>query len=202
MSALPQFQNGFLKMWRLGPIKPVKQKNNNRAPERHGLWAFPWPYYDSFFTYHRYLSKLPKEFSGNAPTDPKWLTTDEGEPIDSLEGHTINEYGYYDELTVKPEWYEIRERWIEEVGQKVERRSIFWYSGPIYTHIRNDLEVLWGDPDGEWDLTDTSSLYKLLIRNRGDVVTDSQYPRPSARYSHDHLEVFIPRGGMIRSRPR
>lgn len=204
MAGKPVLVNGYLKMTRLGPPKLVKQKNNRRAPEKFGMWAFPWPYYDEFFVYHRYLDLLPKEFRGQVPTDPKWLETDEGEPVDSLEGHELDEYGYYHDLRAIDEWHAKRDEWIKTVARRIEKRRSFWYSGPIYTHIRANGEIVWdvfgtGEID-EWDETDTQSLHRRIIRTAGNV---SQNPKERGmRYTKDHLEVFIPRGGRIRSSPR
>lgn len=204
MAGKPVLINGYLKMTRLGPPNIVKQKNNKRAPERYGMWAFPWPYYDSFFTYHRYMALLPREFRGRVPTDPKWLETDDGEPIESIAGHELDEWGYYTDLRTREEWHIERDNWIKSVGMKIEKRRSFWYSGPVYTHIRHDSEIIsdifnMGGVD-EWALTDTSELHRRIIRTSGNM---SQNPKEiGLRYTHDHLEVFIPRGGRIRSKPR
>lgn len=44
-----KFKDGKLLFQRVGPIKAVKQKKNSRAPEKRGLWAFPYPIFDYFF---------------------------------------------------------------------------------------------------------------------------------------------------------
>lgn len=147
-----------------------------------------------------------RNFGGSVPTDANWFTKlNTDERIESLDGYTLNEFGSYDELQTRPEWWEEREKWIAENGPKVEKLTTFWYSGPIYTHINRNLEILWDDlfgahgEHGEWDLTDTSDFYKRIGKSHGDRSGD---PFETFRYSHDHLEVFIPRGGRIRSTPR
>lgn len=37
-----------IKLIRVGGLSPVKQ-TNKAAPEKKGVWAFVWPYYDLFF---------------------------------------------------------------------------------------------------------------------------------------------------------
>lgn len=207
MSNLPVLRNGFLKLTRLGPPKIVKQVKNDRAPENHGLWAFPWPYFDLFFAYHRYTLLLPKHLQGYYPSSPEFFRRlDNDEPIESLEGFSKDEDGYYDDLYPSSEWGELREKWITNVGMKIEKRRSFWYSGPIYTHIRANKEIDYGGflgaiagTENEWNLTDTSDLYRRILRVSGEV---SREKGQTYRNSHDHLEVFVPRSGMIRSSPR
>lgn len=38
-----------LMFWRVGGLSPVKQRGNNSAPAKHGLYAFIWPYVEPFF---------------------------------------------------------------------------------------------------------------------------------------------------------
>jgi hypothetical protein len=38
-----------IKLSRVGGLSPVKQKNNEDAPEKYGVYAFIWPYFDDFF---------------------------------------------------------------------------------------------------------------------------------------------------------
>lgn len=54
-------RNGYMKFLRLGPVKFGKQDRWAQAPQKRGLWAFPYPFYDEFFTYHRYQDLLPKQ---------------------------------------------------------------------------------------------------------------------------------------------
>lgn len=55
-------RNGFVKFWRVGPVEFGRQKPrwDHRAPEAHGLWAFPWPFFDFFFAAHKYWDVAPK----------------------------------------------------------------------------------------------------------------------------------------------
>lgn len=54
---------GRILMWRLGNLNFQKQHSSSHAPEKWGIWAFPWPYYDEFFTFHQYRTLLPKRFA-------------------------------------------------------------------------------------------------------------------------------------------
>lgn len=196
MGDLPQLRKGYLKLQRQGPLTLAKQ-DNERAPERHGIWAFPWPYFDVFFTHHRYRELLPRRLRGELPSEARYYRLDDGSPIDSLEGYELNEYGYYDELTPTDEWFREREEWIATHGKAIDRRRVFWYRGPIYTHIAADKEVLWGgDERGEWELTTTDELYRRILRGGGRV---GRAGAARWNYSCDHLEVFIGRGGSFRS---
>lgn len=51
-----------VKLMRVGGLSPVKQTNTS-APEKYGVWAFVWPYFDLFFlssTNHRGITTQPK----------------------------------------------------------------------------------------------------------------------------------------------
>lgn len=73
--------------WRLGNGNSVKQRHFNKMitintlggehkpPVSRGVWAFPYPFYDYFFAYHQWVSKLPKEyreFTGNENLKEAW----------------------------------------------------------------------------------------------------------------------------------
>lgn len=51
---------GFMKFVRLGALSFKKQDYWDHAPERKGLWAFPFPFYDEDFTVHKYFEHMPK----------------------------------------------------------------------------------------------------------------------------------------------
>lgn len=53
-------RQGYVKFWRLGPIEFGEQSRWSRAPRSRGLWAFPYPFYDLFFTWHKYMDLIPK----------------------------------------------------------------------------------------------------------------------------------------------
>ena len=71
-------RSGYVKFWRLGPVEFGEQSRWGRAPRSRGLWAFPYPFYDSFFTYHKYLDLLPKSLQGEGvdwEEREKWINT-------------------------------------------------------------------------------------------------------------------------------
>ena len=71
-------QKGYMKFWRLGTIEFGEQSRWSRAPRSRGLWAFPFPFYDTFFTFHKYTDLIPKRLRGeNADWDEQyeWIKT-------------------------------------------------------------------------------------------------------------------------------
>lgn len=77
-----QVRNGQMMFWRLGDLKFDKQSRWDRAPESRGMWAFPWPYFEMFFAYHKFTDALPKRLQLNEqgfPIKPEWygMETDE-----------------------------------------------------------------------------------------------------------------------------
>ena len=73
-----EIRSGYVKFWRLGTVEFGEQSRWGRAPRSRGLWAFPYPFYDSFFTYHKYLDLVPKRFrSDDADYEAKeeWINT-------------------------------------------------------------------------------------------------------------------------------
>lgn len=59
-------KQGYVKFWRLGSIEFGKQDRWARAPRSRGLWAFPYPHFDQFFTYHKYMDLVPKHLRDDA----------------------------------------------------------------------------------------------------------------------------------------
>ena len=227
MAQKHQIKKGFLKLQRLGPVKFAEQSRwSVRAPETMGMWAFPYPYFDSFFAYHKYIDLAPKDFRDDStPKDPKWYNTGGNDyaSIDSIEFVEVESYGektmeahYRDEEgNLKPaqldnSFYHAKEEWIKKIGKKVLPLREFWYSGEIYTHFNQDGSV--GscgmdstDPETGWTLMSTTNLAKLLSKNESVVGFDGHYDgagKPlTFNYSKDHLEIFIPRGkGVIRDK--
>lgn len=68
-------RNGFVKMWRVGPLSFAKQTRWPHAPESKGLWAFPWPFMEPFFVQHRFLDILPKRLweTENEQEADRWI---------------------------------------------------------------------------------------------------------------------------------
>lgn len=220
-----EVRKGFLRLQRLGPVKFGEQSRwSLRAPESNGLWAFPYPHFDAFYAYHRYMDILPKDLKGDYPRDLKWWRRkrEKGEerysgihevPSEYEQGdYPLERYGDLQWSTrilrtpvngyVISEYWREQERWIEAVAKKVLPLREFWYRGELYTHFLRDGSVgAWtatADEEGnDWTLMDTDHFARLL-RKPGSVVATEGYGadgKPSiTNYSKDHLEVFIPRG--------
>lgn len=229
MTRRPEFRKGFLKLQRLGTIEFGEQSRwNVRAPENRGMWAFPTPYFDTFFAYHKWVDIAPKEFRADFPKNPKWYTKDESREGDSPDeiifiekkdpfSDRVREIPYYrdahgdlHEAHLTGEYFDANDKWIREVGQKILPIRTFWYSGELYTHFMPDGSVGSSpmsskDPNVQWSLMDTETLYKCLLKPGNVYGFDGHYD-PSGKhrtynYAVDHLEVFVPRGrGIIRDK--
>lgn len=220
-----QHRKGFLKLQRLGPIKFGEQSRwSVRAPESVGMWAFPYPFFDIFFAYHKYTDLAPKELRGRWPQNASWYQRDweDETPVKAIEFIAVERYGemetlpfYRDdngklkEAYVSGKWHEAKDRWVETVGKKVLPLREFWYSGELYTHFLPDGEVgnapmNSGAENVEWSLMHTDKLARLLRKPGSVVYSESVGPDGKPRtysYAKDHLEIFIPRGkGVIRDR--
>lgn len=68
-----QLRKGFMRFHRLGPIKFHKQKGVPHAPERWGIWAFPYPYFDWSFVGQQYYKHLPKDAAIDWDKQEAWL---------------------------------------------------------------------------------------------------------------------------------
>lgn len=220
-----EVRKGFLRLQRLGPVKFGEQSRwSLRAPEATGLWAFPYPHFDLFYAYHRYMDILPKGLKGDYPKDLKWWRRkrEKGEepyagvhevPSEYERGdYPLERYGdlvWSDTVFHTPlngyvisEYWTEQERWIEAVAKKVMPLREFWYRGELYAHFLPDGSVgdwtATADEEGnDWTLMDTDRFARFL-RKPGNVVGyEGSGPdgKPSlVPYSKDHLEVFIPRG--------
>lgn len=225
MSKRFEYRKGFLKLQRLGPVKFGEQSRwSVRAPERVGMWAFPYPFFDIFFAYHKYTDLAPKELRGRWPSAASWYTRgwDDDELLEAVEFADVERYGavesrpfYRDEngelkeAFVSGKWHEAKDNWVESVGKKVLPLREFWYSGELYTHFLPDGEVgnapmSARDEGVEWSLMHTDKLARLLQKPGSVVYSESVGPDGKPRtysFAKDHLEVFIPRGkGVIRDR--
>jgi len=221
-----EIRKGFMRFQRLGPIEFGDQSRwSIRAPESSGLWAFPYPHFDIFYAYHRYVDLLPKKYRETFPKDPSWYTEDHAEliPVRAIRFmpmRGLDDYSPYPHYrTAEGEWelahlresyHKERDAWIENVGKKILPLREFWYRGDIYSHFDHQGEV------GNWTMSaqEEGNDFTLMgvheferhMRHNGVQYSDGAHdgdgkPRPF-RFSKDHLEVFIPRGrGIIRSKP-
>lgn len=194
-------RQGYLKFMRLGPVEFGEQSRWAHAPERFGMWAFPWPYFEMFYAYHKYLDLLPKELRLDERRRPplSGYTNDEGK--------TPRSYAEVEAGDFYPsgEWFTKRDQWVETVGKRILPMRTFWYRGDLYSHFLPSGEVggysmVSGDVEGtDWSLMSTDAFVRFTKSTHGDrqVYSKSMVP---ARSGSDHLEVFIPRKrGTIRS---
>lgn len=197
-----EFRKGFMRFQRLGPIKFGEQSRwSVRAPEGNGLWAFPYPHYDAFFAYHRYMDILPKELKGGRSTDPKWWRRDRApgeEPYggsyeipseydrgdypvarmeeihwagDGRDRHPTNGY-------VISEFYKAQDEWVETVGKRVLPLREFWYSGELYSHFTpagdvGNYTVSALEEGNEWSVLTTERLAQILKKPGSVIAMDS-----------------------------
>ncbi len=69
-------KNGAIRLWRLGPLHFGEQSRWSRAPARKGMWAFPYPFYESDFTFHKYVDIMPKHLKNAGwEEQQKWVDT-------------------------------------------------------------------------------------------------------------------------------
>lgn len=162
-------RNGALAFQRLGHLSAPKRRHVRaasirRPPERRGLWAFPFGYFDMFYAAHKYDEVLPKRLRRTVP-DEEW-------PEDG---------------------FERRQAWIREQGPKALPLRTFWVNGPVWSRFApngDDAGPIPGPDD--WFLIPLEHYVEAarrivppaLDRESGRMI---RYARPS-----DQLEVFIP----------
>ena len=218
MSRELRVRRGAVLFWRLGPIEFGPQERWSRAPESRGLWAFPWPYMDSFFTAHKYFDLLPKhlqtrrdrdrseEVAPWAPAHPSGYVTPSG--ATPLQVEFSEDGDLLHGVEVRPAFQDEREEWVRTVGMKVLPLRKFWYEGELYSHIDRQGRIgnagtLWGETD--WYSLDAVAFAAAVRRARGVQGADRS-GKPGMglnyyRYSMDHMEVFIPpKRGFISGR--
>ncbi len=222
-----EVRKGYIKLLRLGPIKHGEQSRwGDRAPERQGLWAFPYPFFDEFYAYHRWSDLLPKELRERYPKDPTWWRRfkaddeppyegdhvrpsaydHEGDyPVESFEAITWDEYGPENHYVIS-ERFEAATEWIEKVGRKILPVRTFWYRGDVYTRLNPSGGVMSfsmtaDDSPSQWSIMDAGKFAELATKSLKTFVGYGGDGKPRyIDYSADHLELFIPRGrGDIKS---
>lgn len=155
---------GRLLMVRLGPVNAQKQthRETHLPPVSRGMWAFPYPFHDAFFYFHRWEKRLTKRLSSAA------IATETDQVIaDAL-------------------WKE-RDAALAKCRKEF-RPSKFWHGGPFYSHLSRDGSCdlaawfLWSSAK-DW----VSVASKQLFSWQRDGDNLFQVP-----YSVDHLEIFVP----------
>lgn len=208
-------RKGAILFWRLGEVEFGEQSRwAGRAPTSKGLWAFPWPYFEMFYAYHRYSYLMPKRLKlleGTGwPAHPCWYQDLEGNPLGKLPPLDENGRPAGDDFGLREGFWEEQEEWVATVGKKILPLRKFWYEGDLYTHISprgqtGNSMAQFGEIN--WFKCSTQDFAKRVTKSRGDkgfpTRVDGRVEPPLARYAHDHLEVFIPAGaGRITSPKR
>jgi hypothetical protein len=205
MSETFKINGGRMLMQRIGPINPQRQRNliwneaatpnrlrgrNPRSPERRGIWAFPWPLYDRYFSSYQIALVTPKHLQ--------------------LVGKKLNislEEIEADELAQK-EWWNRK-----STRQRLRVRS-FWVSGSVYTHLgRSSSDSEWVEMSVKEFSTELRRQYAkdlALRKGRGQSCAPLSEQALAPGYNHrrsdlrgpwpasvDHLEVFLGRGAKI-----
>lgn len=164
-----EMRQGYLKFHRAGTIKFTDQTHWTHAPAPKGMWAFPYPFFDEGYVYHKHNDHIPKRLREK---NERMLSFDE---------------------------WEEREKWILEHGNKLLKPKQFWYTGYLYSRMgwMGQPESIDEHGDDEesgisWNFMHTSQLYKLMKSggDRGFEIHNGK--RSVVSYSVDHLEVFIP----------
>lgn len=214
-----QVRQGAVLFHRVGKLTPVVQTDNPRAPEKKGIWAFPWPYFEEDLVWQQYEAIMPKKLRpvtpfGMWPHSKEWYVTEDETPIASDEevrfeyrdGDTrpfsayVIRNGCRVDVYAAAEYDKAKSKWIEEIGKKVLPIKKFWYEGDLYAHFNPDATVsntgLWGG-DTEWLKIHTRDFARMVKKNRGTESALYERTRQEwqrMRYTTDFLEVFIPPG--------
>lgn len=116
-------RGGRILLVRRGALNAMDQtvgRYANRAPERRGFWAFPWPHFDDFFAHHKFDEVVPKHLTRGAIEAAYEVTGD-----------------------VAKLWEE-REVWIR-ANRKTQPLRKFWWEGDIWARFNEHGDV---DPSG------------------------------------------------------
>lgn len=203
----PILRGDRLRLCRVGPPRPVRQRDvrrgedgrllvsgrNPRAPERRGLWAFPSPLMDHFFTCYQTQLVTPRRLGDDA-----WRRID-----DDYAGGLLSAG---ERARAHERLADERAAWYRGPGRRLLGVRHFWVSGSVYTHL--------GDHDGEWSLVGVRELGALIerqyardlahVRRRArewspDLPTSALIAPGRGQWptSIDHLELFVGRAARI-----
>lgn len=170
-----QIKNKQMLFWRLGAMSSVKQKHfgdkaHHQPPTSRGIWCFPFPYYDYFFCWHQWESKLPKKFRSEIGKEDKKVD------FDSMTD---------EEAEV---WHKEKENAMKKVKALYKPRT-FWYGGKFYSHISDVHGIVNYD---KWFLWENVTDWEVEARKHLFVNERSEHGIFRMEYSKDHLEIFIP----------
>lgn len=165
-----KIRDGKLLMIRLGPMNGQVQRhrNENSAPARRGVWAFPYPFHDEFFYCHVWRKFLPKGLT--LPVLPD-------ESSDTYEGEMVRYREQMDEFNWEAHYKKLREI------KKAHPPKKFWYGGGLYSPIKPHDHYM----DQPWYWYDDPRAYMEVARKHIFANYSTRY-----KFSHDHFQVFIP----------
>jgi hypothetical protein len=175
-------RDGALLCQRRGTLNPADQSMGDyagRAPERRGIWAFPFPYYDDFFGSHKFEDVLPQHLR-QAALKSLYLQ--------------MESYGREDPRSLALEeernrrWAE-REGWLRAHSSAVMPVRRFWWRGDIYTRFTPDGSVIApAGSRGGWILLGLSDWQRGARK----------LERAAWQYGTDEMEIFLaPNRGRV-----
>lgn len=174
-------RGGALLCQRRGSLNPQDQtvgRYGGRAPERRGIWAFPFPYNDDFFNYHKWDEIITKH-----------LTRAAIEAVVEAEEHLPDE-----QSTTAALWTE-RDAWIDtHSGQLPVRR--FWWEGDVWARFdRRGETIMATRAPGDSGL---SLKMGWELMTMGEYLRAARRAEPYGLWTHDHMEIFLaPTRGRI-----
>ena len=139
-------------------------------PFHRGYWAFPYPMHDAFFYYHVWKRHMPKEFRNGI----NWTELSE------------------DEQEV---FQERMDKAMEAVRKRV-RLKFIWCPRPFYSLVPPSHFLgspLGGEGNKKWHLyTNAREWVEAARRDLWCWNRMDDEPPWKARYSKDHLQIFVP----------
>lgn len=187
-----RFQKGELLFQRRGHLNAVRQDFDgsfclDRAPRRRGIWAFPWPWSDPFFSHHKFWEAMPKRLAKGTANAEWEAILAKYEPLlaNATEAETrrIYQQMFAEHAPFEEKLEAEQNRWIRKQGRKHVPLRQFWYGGQLYSHLDGRGNFLGMD---NWALVTAAEFYRAARRYERRV-TD-----------RDPLEVFIPANGKLR----
>ena len=119
----------------------VKRPSPHTAPEKRGLWAFPYPYFDDFYAWHKWDEVLPARLC-----------------YDAIAGLVFG-----DEATAEALWAE-RDGWIEAHRDTMPLRN-FWWQGDLWAHFSPTGDIL---GNNSWTLLTLDEFERFIRRYEPD----------------------------------
>lgn len=170
-----QVRRGKMRFLRFGNPDPVTQ-DNRAAPARRGLWAFPWPINDAFFTWHKWDEVLPKDLRMHPFGSPQ---RNRQEFIVDLADTAFDD---------PDQRWDARAKWIRDVGHDVLRVTSVWWDGPVWARFDRAGNV----HPGDWYSFSAPTAGYLKVLRRQLTSSHASQITCGYGYSADHLEVFLP----------